>query len=234
MYRHFLNISIMLCCLVSTCAFLHGGGCSTSVALQKAFSLRCRWHCCTCKKEQVTKGARRKSLHDAVQPSNKIGSVEISGKNITATRRDRFHWNFVGTYIGPIFSKLIEDEDVINITTKALSGVLWGAIVLGMLGSVGFDTKPLLSIFGVAGLTLSLSLKDLFSDLYSGVFVMFTRPFKRGDMVTIAGYTGKVVSMDMRYVTIFNSADGSSMLVPVSMVYKNAIKVAAEDSKYLT
>lgn len=144
---------------------------------------------------------------------------------------EALHWNFIGTYFGPLLAKFVRDEDILNIATKALSGILWGAILLGMLGSIGFDTKPLLSLFGVAGITLGLSLKDVFSDIYSGVFVLFTRPFKRGSVVTIAGFTGKVVSMDMRYIRIYSSAEKSDILVPVSMVYRNAIKVAVDDPK---
>jgi small-conductance mechanosensitive channel len=129
---------------------------------------------------------------------------------------------------GTLLSKLITDEDILAITTKSISGVIWFALILGVLGTAGFDTKPILSIFGVAGITLGLSLQNLFSDLYAGLFVLFTRPFKRGSVVTISGHTGRVVSMDMRYVRLHNDSEKSDVLLPISLVYRNAVKVVGD------
>lgn len=137
--------------------------------------------------------------------------------------RKYFHWNIVRTLFGSILSELIEDQDILNLTTRGLSGVLWFAILLGALGTAGFDTKPILSIFGVAGITLGLSLQNLFSDLYAGLFVLFTRPFKRGSVISVCGHTGRVVSMDMRYVHLHNDKEHTDVLLPISIVYRAAV-----------
>ena len=142
-----------------------------------------------------------------------------------------FHWDIIRTYFNSFLLKLIKDEDIVDITTKTLSGLLWFSLVLGILGTIGFDTKPILSIFGIAGITLGLSLKDVFADLYAGIFVLFTRPFRRGSYINIGEYSGRVISMDMRYVRLYNSKEKVDIVLPVSLVYKNAIKITVPDSK---
>lgn len=75
------------------------------------------------------------------------------------------------------------------------------------------------------GLTVGFSVKDMLADSFAGLFVLFTRPFQRGDMVTINSHRGKVVSMDMRHVKLYNAAEGVEILIPVSSVYKSEIKI---------
>lgn len=106
-----------------------------------------------------------------------------------------------------------------------ISGVIWAYVILSAMGTLGFDTKPLLSLFGIGGFTFGFGIKDLLSDAFSGLYLQFSRPFQRGDVVTVGGQKGRVQSVDIRYVTLLNEAEGAEILVPVASVYKSEIKI---------
>jgi small-conductance mechanosensitive channel len=145
--------------------------------------------------------------------------------------RKYLHWDFVGTYFKGFLRQFVTDEDTLNLTTKGISGILWFVILAGVLGTLGFDTKPILSIFGVAGITFGLSLQNLFSDLYAGLFVLFTRPFRRGAVISVSGHTGRVMSMDMRYVHLHDEKNHTDVLLPISIVYRNAVTLIEESNE---
>lgn len=113
-----------------------------------------------------------------------------------------FNPRFVEYYFRRILSKFIEDIDVQRIAAKVASFCVWASLLLSGLGTLGFDTKPILSVLGISGITFALAVKDLLTDSFVGLFVLFSRPFHRDQIVTITandvGYRGKVISMDMK------------------------------------
>lgn len=73
-------------------------------------------------------------------------------------------------------------------------------VVVAALGTLGVQTAPLLAVIGTAGLAIGLALKDSLSNIAAGVMLVTLRPFKVGDVATVAGQTGTV-----REVRIFQS-----------------------------
>lgn len=164
---------------------------------------------------------------------NKINKYLFNGGNIDSqplnTNNNNIHhvnrFNFIHYLIRNCLVNFIEDKDVLDTITSIFSTIAWFYIILSILGTIGFDTKPLLSLLGIGGITLGFSLKDILTDLYSGLFVLFTKPFQRGSMIRINNYYGKVISIDIRYVKIYDEKDNSEILLPLSLVHKNAIKI---------
>ena len=140
-------------------------------------------------------------------------------------KRASFRFNFIEAGLFRALSTIISDPDILSISSKILSALSWGCVLLSIMGSLGFDTKPLLSIISVTGITLGFAMKDLLSDCFAGVFLLFMRPFQRGDVVTVSGCTGRVESIDMRYVKLFNVEEHTQILIPVASVYKSDIKI---------
>ena len=124
-----------------------------------------------------------------------------------------------------LLSVLINDPDTIRSVAKIMAGTLWGYLILSFLGTLGIDTKPLLSLLSVFGLTLGFAAKDILNNTFAGIFILFTRPFKRGAVINVAGHRGKVISVDVQYVKLQSMNDKSIILLPLSMVYGNAIVV---------
>ena len=160
------------------------------------------------------------------------GDLSSSDSELEEPRISRL--NFVATFLFKILSTFNRDLDLVATFSKAIAFAFWLFVGLSALGTLGVDTKPLLSFLGIGGITLGLSLKDILSDVYAGLFVLFTRPFARGAVISVAGTTGKVISMSARYVRLYNAADSTIVLLPMSAVYKNTIKIQRSGNKAMT
>lgn len=123
------------------------------------------------------------------------------------------------------FSIFFNDPDILKTFAKACSWILWLFVVLSFLGTVGVDTKPLISLLGISGLTIGFACKDILQNTFAGIFILFTRPFKRGWIISVCGYRGRVISTDIRYLRLEILKDRSEVLIPLSLVYQNPIIV---------
>jgi len=91
--------------------------------------------------------------------------------------------------------------------TSMLSAGPWTALTVGSFGGlvVGFATQTVLSHF------------------VAGLFIMLTRPFKFGDVITIAGQTGVVKEMRIMHLTLETMDGSTEILIPNGMVFTQII-----------
>lgn len=90
--------------------------------------------------------------------------------------------------------------------------------VLAMFGimalqNLGVELLPLLAGLGVAGAGIALAMQGALSNMVAGLTIIFTRPFRVGEFVSIAGEEGMVDN-----ISLFNStlthADRSRAVIP--------------------
>ncbi len=74
------------------------------------------------------------------------------------------------------------------------------AIVLSAV--FGVDLQGAFTALGVSGIILGLALQDTLGNLFSGVALLFERPFDIGDWLEIDGRIGKVIEVNWRSVHI--------------------------------
>lgn len=95
-------------------------------------------------------------------------------------------------------------------------------VVIAALGTVGVNTASLLAVIGAAGLAIGLALKDSLSNIASGVMLVTLRPFRVGDVVTIAGQTGTVESVRI-FQTVLSGPDRQSFTIPNNLITASPI-----------
>ncbi|MFQ5784563.1 MAG: mechanosensitive ion channel family protein [Alphaproteobacteria bacterium] len=118
------------------------------------------------------------------------------------------------------------DEAKRPLATLAAGVARYTIIVVGLitgLGTMGIDVSALIAGLGLTGFALGFALRDAVSNLLAGVLIILYQPFRPGDTITVAGNTGKVVSIDFRYSVL--DADGVTVLVPNSTMFSNTVKV---------
>ncbi len=103
---------------------------------------------------------------------------------------------------------------VIRTTGIALIGAIVG---LQFLDAIGVDLGPLLASAGIAGVAIGLAAQNLVKDMLNGTLILIEAQFSVGDVVTIAGITGKVEWMTLRKTTVRGS-DGTLYVVPNSQI----------------
>jgi len=88
------------------------------------------------------------------------------------------------------------------------------AIVLEL---VGIPPTTLVAAIGVAGLAVSLALQDLLRNFFSGVYLLFERPFQIGDRIRIRDHEGLVDYVGFR-TTRLRTDENVEILIPNSLV----------------
>lgn len=90
------------------------------------------------------------------------------------------------------------------------------------LGQVGVDVSGLIASLGVAGLTLGFAARDALSNVISGIFIFWDRPFVIGDLVEIGSAYGRVDSITMRSTRVV-TPDGRMLAVPNSTIVNSTV-----------
>ena len=99
-------------------------------------------------------------------------------------------------------------------------------IVLGILGVLAIYTRDafgwILTSFSVIGLVVGLSLQDILKNFFAGVWVLVERPFRIGDAIEVAGYSGSVEEISFR-TTQLRTDDGREVIVPNGTFMTSAV-----------
>lgn len=103
---------------------------------------------------------------------------------------------------------------VIRATGIAVIAVLAALQILPILG---FNLGPLLTSAGVAGVAIGLAAQNIVKDCFNGFLILVEDQYNVGDLVTIAGVTGKVEAMSLRKTQV-RGGDGTLYIVPNSQI----------------
>jgi len=95
-----------------------------------------------------------------------------------------------------------------------------GAIVAFQF--VGVDLSGLAVIFGLLSVGIGFGLQNITSNFVAGLILLFERPIKVGDRVTVGDTEGDVESISMRSTTI-RSLNNISIIVPNSEFVSNNV-----------
>ena len=77
-------------------------------------------------------------------------------------------------------------------------------LLLGLMAAsrLGFDVTGIIALASVLTLAVSLSVQDLLTNLIGGFTLLYTKPFRSGDFVEIAGQSGTVEEIGMTYTKL--------------------------------
>ena len=122
--------------------------------------------------------------------------------------------------------KLMEARDsdptLINFLGNVVYAILLIAVILAALDTLGLPVTSLLAVVGAAGLAVGLALKDSLGNFASGVMLVMFRPFSKGDVVEVAGVTGKVNEVRI-FSTILTTPDNKQIIIPNGQVASDTI-----------
>ena len=113
-----------------------------------------------------------------------------------------------------------------NISTVIASIIKNIVIIIGLvtsLGTVGVNVSAIVAGLGLTGFAFGFAFKDMLSNFISGIMIFIYEPFKLGDRIKVDGKEGKVVDINLRYVTLLN--DESKVLVPNSLSVSKSLEV---------
>ena len=100
--------------------------------------------------------------------------------------------------------------------------VLYLLLGLILAGSLGIDVTSVVALASVLTLAVSLSVQNLLTNVLGGFTLLYTKPFKSGDYVEVAGKAGTVQEISMSY-TKLATPDNKIISIPNSSVVSGDI-----------
>lgn len=124
---------------------------------------------------------------------------------------------YVAKYLADLACRLL-DRYRVDVTVKKFVS---GAVKLGImtfavivaLGKFGIEVAPLIAGISVAGLGVSFALQGPLSNYASGATLIFTKPFKVGDIIEVVGVAGEVMDMKLSRTEI-KTVDDTLIVIP--------------------
>ncbi|MCM1507163.1 MAG: mechanosensitive ion channel [Ruminococcus flavefaciens] len=91
--------------------------------------------------------------------------------------------------------------------------LLYVTVIIMSLSVLNVPMSSIITIFGAAGLAVSLALQNCLSNLCGGFIILFSKPFTAGDTIELDGTVGKVDAISILYTKI-KTFDGKTVFIP--------------------
>jgi potassium efflux system protein len=98
-------------------------------------------------------------------------------------------------------------------TSTLLNYIIIGAGIVAALSALGLDWSQLQWLVAALGVGIGFGLQEIVANFISGLIILFERPIRVGDTITIGEQDGVVVKIRIRATTI-RDWDGKELLVP--------------------
>ncbi|MDE5860601.1 MAG: mechanosensitive ion channel [Ruminococcus sp.] len=91
--------------------------------------------------------------------------------------------------------------------------LLYVVVVIMALSVLNVPMSSIITVFGAAGLAVSLALQNCLSNLCGGFIILFSKPFTVDDIIELDGTVGKVDAISILYTKI-KTFDGKTVFIP--------------------
>jgi small-conductance mechanosensitive channel len=140
------------------------------------------------------------------------------------------------TWIGYQLAKLVESffyrqaQKTVSYYDELLVSLLGSIIKLAIIivgfvvlaEAVGLPVRGVVAGVGVGSLAVAFAARDSIANVFGSAVLLADRPFKRGDLVAVAGYTGHVLRVGLRSTQI-RTLNDSLVVIPNSLLASDVI-----------
>ena len=130
-------------------------------------------------------------------------------------------WSVI-SFIVRVTANLLDTRGatVVRLIKSVLSYIVVLSVIYYSALYLGFDPATLLASVGIIGLAISLGVKDIVADVFSGVSLIFEKAFQVGDIVEIDGLVkGTVQELGVRTLKLFGE-DNNLKVIRYSDIHK--------------
>lgn len=152
-------------------------------------------------------------------PANVMEMMADAYKFLLVISATWFVSRAVSTFINVVLKEKVNDESsrmdehALSLIKKVSSFVIWSIGVITALNNAGVDVGALIAGLGIGGVAIALAAQDTAKNIFAGMMILFDRPFKIGELITIDGTTGYVEDMGIRS-TKLRTYSGQLVVIP--------------------
>lgn len=120
---------------------------------------------------------------------------------------------WVGTIAHQRLSRVEMEPPVRMLLVRIVKILVLALTAMIVLDQVGVPIAPLIAGVGVAGLGVGFALQGVLSNVMAGLSIIFTKPYRVGEHISLLGVHGDVVTIDIFSTTLLHP-DRSRVVIP--------------------
>ncbi len=132
-----------------------------------------------------------------------------------------------GTILQTIVRRIMDEKsphaNISLVLARIVKNIMLIVGIITALGTLGVNISAIVAGLGLTGFAFGFAFKDMLSNFISGILIFIYEPFRLGDTIVVEGKTGKVIDINLRYVTI--EAEEQKVLIPNSISVSKVIAV---------
>lgn len=105
------------------------------------------------------------------------------------------------------------EPPVVALIRRVTYVVVFGLFVIMALQNLGVELLPLIAGLGIAGAGIALAMQGVLGNAVAGLTIIFSRPFRVGDYISIANEEGEVLEIQL-FSTTLGHVDRSRVVIP--------------------
>ena len=131
-------------------------------------------------------------------------------------------WQVLRIVLRRVLERSGLDETARSFATTVLGYAVLTIGLVAALGVLGVNTASLVTSVGVLGLTIGFAARDALSNIISGIFIFWDRPFVIGDLIEVGDHYGRVSRITMRSTRVV-TVDGKMLAIPNSEMVNSIV-----------
>ena len=129
-----------------------------------------------------------------------------------------------------IFVRTKIEEVTRNFLLAIIRFLLWLILVLVLLSVIGVQVTGVITALSAAILAVGMALQNNISNLASGIVIVSTKLFKKGDYIIVGDKEGSVIEIHFLFTVIYTK-DNKKVTIPNSMIVNSAVVNAGANPK---
>ena len=124
---------------------------------------------------------------------------------------------YVGRWVGKAMARGLRKFDleppVRDLLVRIVRILILGLFAIMALQNLGVELLPLIAGLGVAGAGVALAMQGVLGNAVAGFTIIFTKPFRVGEYISIVGVEGSVADISI-FNTTLDHSDRSRVVIP--------------------
>jgi potassium efflux system protein len=121
-------------------------------------------------------------------------------------------------HVPPLVQVLLMEYGKVSAGARYAIGMLLQYVIIGVgasvsLGLIGFAWSKVQWLVAALGVGIGFGLQEIVANFISGIILLFERPIRVGDIISVSGYDGTVVNISAR-ATVIETFEGKELLIP--------------------
>jgi small conductance mechanosensitive channel len=120
---------------------------------------------------------------------------------------------WIGKLVGRWLERKAMEPPVRMLLVRITKLLVFAAALVVALGTAGMDVTALIAGLSVAGVGVGLAAQGVLGNLFAGLTIIFTKPFRVGEYIELLGVQGQVTQIELLSTTLVH-ADRSRIVIP--------------------